>query len=380
MNGTKNTIVFLFGAGVSEPAKIPSTRCITEKIFSGEGIVRGTAENYFFAHPEKFNWDPNQEFIPRIKTFLELLEKELKVYYEDPNEFVNYEGLYYLLDFIRKNIYGAEKNPAFKYLLKSFESTIEKLSSPIDPLINSEVTLENLLDETIKYIEYTVINSLSKKPENFSGLSLLNKIIDEPNFNKIDIFTLNHDTVIEKFLLSNKQSFCEGFGDEENGYRFWDQSLFEASERINLFKLHGSIDWYYFDETSWTDRRICKCTPEIVWRDPQKPIILIGTYNKLAEYIKNIYLELYYLFYKTLKEHNKIIISGYSFGDKGINDKIFDWLLTGNNRMIIIDPYVENLRDKMPSILFGEWNKNNKIIPIKEYIENVTLEQLQQYL
>lgn len=372
----KNKIAFLFGAGISESAKIPPTKCITEKIFSGKGIVRGAAENYSFADPKTFNWDPNQEYIPRIITFLQTLEKEFK----DTNEYVNYEDLYYLLDFIRKNIYGAEKNPAFKYLLKNFESTIEKLSSPIDPLINSEVTLENLLDETIKYIEYTVINSLSKKPENFNGLALLSKIIDEPNFTKIDIFTLNHDTVIEKFFLSYKQPFCEGFGDKANGYRFWDQSLFGASERINLFKLHGSIDWYYFDETSWTDLRVCKCTSEIIYHNPRKPIILIGTYNKLAEYIKSIYLELFCLFYKTLKDHNKIIISGYSFGDRGINDKIFDWLLTGNNRMIIIDPYVENLKDRMPYILHQEWDAKNKIVPIKEYIENVTLKKLEQYL
>lgn len=191
---------------------------------------------------------------------------------------------------------------------------------------------------------------------------------------------MNHDLVIEGFLNSINQFFCEGFGKEKNSYRFWDQTLFDLNNRINLYKLHGSVDWYYYDEHSWEDRRICKCSKEVLWRDPRKPIILIGTYNKLAEYIKSIYLELFYRFYNTINKHSIIIISGYSFSDRGINEKIFNWLLSGNKKMILIDPYVEKLKNMMSSILFSEWNKKNKIVPIKEYVENVTLTRLNEYL
>ena len=59
---------------------------------------------------------------------------ELNEFYKDSQESVNYEDVYYLLDFIKKNIYGTEKNPAFKYLLRNFESTIKELSVPIDPI------------------------------------------------------------------------------------------------------------------------------------------------------------------------------------------------------------------------------------------------------
>ncbi|MCH8941763.1 MAG: SIR2 family protein [Bacteroidetes bacterium] len=375
-----NNIAFLFGAGVSIPAKIPSIKCITEKIFSGKGIVRGTYENYFFGNPEKFNWDLYQEFIPRIKTFLELLKNELWDYYKDSNESVNYEDIYYLLDFIRKNIYGTEKNPAFKYLLKNFEKTIKELSSPIDPLIDSEITLETLLNETVQYIEYSVIFSLFKRPDSFKGLAFLNEFISESDFSRIDIFTLNHDIVIEKYLQSISKNFCDGFGAENDGYKFWDQTLFGLDNEINLFKLHGSIDWYYFDETSWVDRRICKCSSEILWRDPRKSIILIGTYNKLAKYIESIFLELFCLFYKTMYMHNTIIISGYGFGDSGINEKLFNWVLQENNKMIIIDPNVESLRNKMWSVLDKKWGENKKIVPIKEYIENISWLRLKKYL
>ena len=83
-------LAFLLGAGVSTPAEIPSTKHITDKIFSGEGIVRGMAENYFFGDPQKFDYDPYQEFIPRIKIFLDLIKNELQEYYNESNETVNY--------------------------------------------------------------------------------------------------------------------------------------------------------------------------------------------------------------------------------------------------------------------------------------------------
>lgn len=373
-------VAFLFGAGVSIPAKLPSTKCITDQIFSGEGIVRGMAENYFFGDPKKFDYDPYQEFIPRIKTFLSLLKNELQEYYEDSNESVNYEDIYYLIDFIRKNVYGAEKNPAFKYLLRNFESTIDNLSAPIDPLVNGKISLETLLNETIRYIEYTIISSLSKKPESYVGLSLLGEVIFQNHFSTIDVFTLNHDLVIEEFLNSINKDFCDGFGKEEEGYRFWDQSLFESDNKINLYKLHGSVDWYYYDETSWEDRRICKCTSDILWRDPRKPEILIGTYNKLAEYIKGIYLELFYRFHQTLNRHSYLIISGYSFSDKGINEKIIEWIYCGNKKMIIIDPFVDSLKEKIPSSLFRIWNDKNRIILIQDYIEKVSWSDINKAL
>lgn len=373
-------IAFLFGAGVSIPSEIPSTKCITEKIFSGEGIVRGMAENYFFANSSKFDYDPYQKFIPRIITFLNLLKKELKEYYQDSDETINYEDIYYLVDFIRKNIYGSEKNPAFKYLLKNFENVINELSSPIDPIIDSDISFQELLNEVIRYLEYSVILSLSKSPSNFNGISFIKDLLIDAKYSRIDLFTLNHDLIIEKYFKSLDETLCDGFTKEENEYRFWDKVIYNVNSRINFYKLHGSVDWYYYDPESWVDRRVCKCSPKVIWRDPRKPILLIGTYNKSAKYIESIFLDLFCLFYKTIYIHNTIIVVGYSFGDRAINEKLFDWVLKENNRMIIIDPYVENIKYKMWSVLINEWDKKEKVIPIKEYSENVTWAQIKEYL
>lgn len=376
----KNSIAFLFGAGISIPSKMPSTDFITQKIFSGQGVVRGAAEDYFFDDPSKYDYDPYQQYIPRITTFLKSLSRELEEYYNDSNATINYEDIYYLVDFIRKNLYGVEKNPAFKYLLKNFEKVFNDLSTPIDPLINSTVTIEILLNEVIRYLEYSVIILLSKQPENYDGVSFFKDLLSDTEYSNINLYTLNHDLMIENFFQSLGSEYCDGFESEENGYRFWKRSLFNNSNRINFYKIHGSVDWYYYDPDSWVDRRVCKCSAKVLWRDPRKPILLIGTYNKLAKYIESIYLDLFCLFHQTLYLNDTVIIIGYSFGDKAINEKLFDWVLQDKNKMIIIDPNVDDLKDKIWPVLFNEWDKKEKIIPIKEYSEFISWSKIKEYL
>ena len=60
-------------------------------------------------------------------------------------------------------------------------------------------------------------------------------------------------------------------------------------------------------------------------------LILIGTHNKMSDYIKDLYLELYYRFYRNLNYHNILITVGYDFNDRGINQKIFNWLYNPSN-------------------------------------------------
>ena len=65
------TIAFLFGSGISIPADMPSTGKITERVISGEGIIRNTDETY------SFNEHPNgkqDECVPRVIGFLKRLE------------------------------------------------------------------------------------------------------------------------------------------------------------------------------------------------------------------------------------------------------------------------------------------------------------------
>jgi hypothetical protein len=92
----------------------------------------------------------------------------------------------------------------------------------------------------------------------------------------------------------------------------------------------------------------------------------------MSDYIKDLYLELYYCFYKILNSCNTLIVAGYGFNDRGINQKIFNWLNNPLNNLVLIDPNAEKMKFKFPSHLFRNWNKNDNIRRIPHRIENVT--------
>lgn len=373
-------IAFLFGAGVSIPAKLLKTNEITDLILEGKNIVRSSAESYYIDNPERNNWSIYAEAPQRVQSFLKILKSELIENYLDKIRDINYEDIFNLLVFIRRNYYRPSGNPALKYLLKEFEPKIKNLLQPLDNDLDIEFNLDQLLNETNIYIKDLVTIILSQKAKSFEGLKILREYIAENSISHFNIFTLNHDTVLEQFFDAEKINYNDGFEKADEDYYFWNPSLFDQNRTINLYKIHGSVNWHHFDENSWTDRRICKVSQRVFWREPRRSILLIGTDNKLSAYIRSAFLELYYRFYKNLTATDTLIVAGYSFSDEGINEKLFDWVLQENNKMIIIDPDVENLKYKMWSILFSEWDKNEKIIPIKEYSENITWDRIKEYL
>ncbi len=71
---------------------------------------------------------------------------------------------------------------------------------------------------------------------------------------------------------------------------------------------------------------------------------------------------------------------GYGFNDRGINQKIFNWLYNPLNKVLIIDPQTENKKVKFPSYLFSEWYESKRIKKISDYIENISWNDIQSQL
>jgi len=373
-------IAFLFGSGISIPAKIPSTLEISEILLNSKSIVRGSAENFFFDNPKRFEWSLYKDIPQRVQNFLNVLKIEIEQYYNNISRTINYEDIYYLLDFIEYNYYQNEGNPAFKYIIKEFEPKIKDILIPLDPDLEDSFDMNRLLYESKRYIKQTTAKLLSVQAQNFSGLRFLQDVLLKKDYNSFDIFSLNHDTVIEQFFNNYNISFNDGFQRNSSNVEIWNPQLFENEDKIKLYKIHGSVNWQYYDQENCEDNQICKI-PEIDKYDTiSNSLILIGTHNKISDYIKDLYLELYYRFYKNLNNHNKLIIIGYGFNDRGINQKIFNWLYNPFNKLLIIDPQVETKKIKFPSYLFRHWDKNNKISKITDYIENISWKDIQSRL
>lgn len=257
----------------------------------------------------------------------------------------------------------------------------------------------NIAVETTHYIADIIWHLLDK---NLSQCNHLTWLIDASNDDSdvnIDIFNINHDTVLEHCLIENNIKYVDGFGKPVNDVRYWDSELFEemTSKKIKLIKLHGSVDWFRL--WSHYDDRIVKSIgiplngdfedtkdPEGNPQDPveSRPIILVGTLNKMFQYTNWIYAELFSQFRKSLRDCNALVISGYSFGDNGINSSVEQWIeAEASHRVVIIHHDPDRLKDQSRPLISRSWDKwkeENKMKLISSKIEQTSWEEIKSVL
>ena len=101
--------------------------------------------------------------------------------------------------------------------------------------------------------------------------------------------------------------------------------------------------------------------------------ILLGKESKLYSYNYGIFIDLLMLFYLKLQKSNTLIISGFGFGDYGINLRIIDWMMKNqSNNIICIDPGFDWIYEKSTGTykrLFDEWADDKRLTIIKQRFE-----------
>jgi len=373
----QNNISFLFGAGTSIPSGMPSTVRITSKLLSGQYAYVGSkfieVENL-----ETYSWCYGNEYVNRVRELFVILLNELGKHYSFLKKDPNYEDLYYLVDMLLEDNVLNYENPIVGNYADHLMKNYPHLFSPIDKHL-SELSLFDLCNKAKDFIADIVVNELSKVPSNVSQFSFLSEVYNEGIYNKYFIFTLNHDLILEKYFDENNLKYSDGFRRIEEDIKVWDKSYF--LESIQLLKIHGSINWHYESGQNWYEDKFC--IYDEPQRDNSQPLIQIGSFNKIHQYNRGIYFQLQCLFSKLLAESNLIIISGYSFGDQGINNRIIDWVyLDRNNRIIVIHPDEEKLKEHLRPAILGKWDlwlKSNTMKIIPKYIQDVTWSDLNEF-
>ncbi|MFT4927984.1 MAG: hypothetical protein ACI8WB_004099 [Phenylobacterium sp.] len=68
-----------------------------------------------------------------------------------------------------------------------------------------------------------------------------------------NIFTTNYDTLLEDAMALNRIDYWDGFSGGAVAYRTlkYGESLPQSGFRANLIKMHGSIDWYLCEKTTF---------------------------------------------------------------------------------------------------------------------------------
>ncbi|HCE54391.1 MAG TPA: hypothetical protein DER05_05030 [Lutibacter sp.] len=283
-----------------------------------------------------------------------VLNEIVKSYNSDVDDFDNYEMFFsYVLDKFNdiewfRDVYAKAKEELVRdkpYLItepiphSNYLSVLTR-----DPHISIIQDIFNYLIADMLVVSETNIIQSTEHYDEF--INYIQK------FDRVDIFTLNHDILLER-LLSNKQmSFCRGFSIDNSDVFYEGKPLpvfnnhFEG--KINIHKLHGSLDYFkfqHFENTGglyWKPTniynyfvtggyrakhyavRVNPITKETLqdMNFDVTPKFITGT--KKDDIIGNdmMYAKLFENFESNIQIATDVLISGYSYGDSHINKEL----------------------------------------------------------
>lgn len=166
----------------------------------------------------------------------------------------------------------------------------------------------------------------------------------KPSDPRVQLYTTNYDTLFEQAAQRMNYTIIDGFSFFQprvfNGGNFDVDVVYRERTRIKqeesfvpnviqLYKLHGSIDWEKQD-----DGKICQ-VPK-----PDCPCIIYPATEKYESSYEQPYFEMMSHFHSTLrKEGTLLIVAGFGFQDKHIQNAIKEAVLQNPNFHLLIVCY-----------------------------------------
>lgn len=187
----------------------------------------------------------------------------------------------------------------------------------------------------------TILKELKEiwlSPQNFKTASKYYSKISQLEYNyKLKIFSLNYDMCVEENLSGGETKLERGFKDD----RLWDYRQYDeeadGSGDFFLYKLHGSLDWMRDDKKRLT------FVDGVQTIDPDKMEIIFGVQNKLQSYDPfNFY---FYAFRESCFYSDLIVVSGYGFMDKHINDNLANAFKLDKSKKLLVNVFEPKKED-----------------------------------
>lgn len=394
-------LILFLGAGVSAPSGLPTATELMER------IMRGTYhQEESHVYREGPGTDPVLRAIdltPRIRRLLKILTahdiRDIKRvgYYPVRRGFRSsgaiyrgsstYEDVFFLCQQISLWNIGLSDNSLATPFMECIERKARGWLS--GRTIKARISdLATLGSQACDLIETVVADALRQKYR--AGFDLLLELATAPEIEQLNIVTLNHDTLTEQYLSAHGVDFVDGFGPADGDVRWSDDRLYDsAAARVQLFKLHGSVDWYRFSGSARTamvpggialtvnDGAGQRLNPLF-----RRPSFLSGV-NKVTWYQRGIYADIHFRFHQLLRGCGHIVMSGYGWGDTAINFQLDKWMDDcDRNRIILLHEAPEKLvnRSMLLESAYDAWTRSGQLICIRLWLSDTSLKELQPFL
>jgi hypothetical protein len=269
---------------------------------------------------------------------------------------VTYEDVFYVAQAIAPVILGKSSDPmAIEY----WRHLLEGMEKGLEEGITAE--LQGDRDALMSYGRGAVAAFLDDyHPPDLDCLTVLADVCSDPEVERVQFFTLNHDTVLERLLKKQKIEYFDGLDAQGGPIRWFEPAGYaRCVPKVLVYKLHGSVDWKFWGPAGSgisVDRvgSILETLPQdgagtsFEEGDPF-PVILVGTLNKAADYQWGPFLDLIYLFVKCLDRTDRLIVCGHSFGDRFIGGHLMDWQTKNleRRRFVVVDRSADELQRRL---------------------------------
>lgn len=389
------SVSFLLGAGVSVPIIQVRTKDITERVLTGQDVIRHSDSLYYYDEGLAARHEREHEPVTALVRFLKRLQEDQDRFYSteclrvasDGCSPVNHEDLAYACDLIAGSVSGELENPVLEPYIQSLTGDVNHWWSDAFGLAaRDRDKVGKVAAEGLGYIEDVAAKMLSRLPDTDTASRVHRVLLGacrDSTVDTIDVCTLNQDLVLEALLQHHGIAFVDGFEFDGTAAQVkrWNPDLFEhprerreGAASVHLLKLHGSVDWYRLrlPDGDWhhdfvgrvargadVDRLECASGGHLEnpgWR----PLLLVGVFNKIMAYTTYFFVDLFAAFWRSLRRASDLVVSGYSFRDKGVNSRLTDWISQrpqGSRRLIVIHRDPSSLRDGARGAIRNNWDR-----------------------
>lgn len=365
--GERKHVVFVIGSGFSVPCGMPTGRQLNDYILN----IENSPITFDYSGKLGISTDgvrhPIDSPYERCLQFCSVLMSE----YSKDHKF-DYEQFY---DFISSD---AIHDAAYEKLAQPY---LHMFSDYYHLVSNMKTVYTQVIEYKLREKRKTEILEGEFASDKFRKYESFVKYLDKLSINYIvDIFSLNHDLLIENLPRTNwlqHEGISDGFhsyrspyyGELEYNGQKYDCRLEEYkayyNTAIRLYKLHGSLDYLMFKRCDshgfFMNDKMIKVPYGIAVDRTKKQNnhrlgyledwieyssdFLSGTLSKMHHYNDRFYKKLFKRFRLNLNKAECLMIIGYGGRDSGINKYVLDNFDYHNKPSFILDPFYNSNED-----------------------------------